>query len=521
MNAGPGGSVSESSAAAAVRRAAAPRILVVDDERGVREGCRKVLSAEGYEVVTAEDGQAGLEQFVGEGPFAVLLVDLQMPRMNGLELIREVRSRDPDILPIIITAHATIDTAVEGTKQGAYSYIPKPFSPDELMLTVKNGLERRALSIEARRLHEERERRLLEVASERSKSNTIIACMTDGILVINNEKLVVLRNNAAVSILPECASRPIPFPLEVVAEAGVREIISGVLDSPGGFQILSREIGIGKATYMVNVSPVIEPGGSTSGAVAVFHDITELKKLETAKSMFVSMVAHEVKSPLAATEGWLNLVLSGVLKGKAEEERKMIERSLLRVRTLRGMVNELLNLTAIETGNFTLRRVPVEVSAVVAEVVEAQREKATEKKITLALCGGTVGAAGAERQSTGVLADKDALAIVCANLIENAIKYGREGGHVWVSVARDGMYAKLSVKDDGIGLSAADCAKVFDEFYRARNEQTASIPGTGLGLSLVKRLVELHQGTVAVASALGKGSEFTVRVPAAQSASVE
>ena len=135
-----------------------------------------------------------------------------MPRMSGLELMREARSRDPDIVPIIITAHATIDTAVEGTRQGAYSYIPKPFTPDELLLAIKNGLERRALSLEARRLREEREKRLLEVASERSRSNTIIAAMTDGILVINTEKLVVLRNNAAARILPDCASNEIPFP---------------------------------------------------------------------------------------------------------------------------------------------------------------------------------------------------------------------------------------------------------------------------------------------------------------------
>ena len=154
------------------------RILVVDDELGVREGCRKILAAEGYEVMTAGDGAAGLEQLVERGPFAVLLVDLQMPRMSGLELMRVARLRDPVILPIIITAHATLDTAVEGTRQGAYSYIPKPFTPDELLLSIKNGLERRTLALEARHLREEREKRLLELASERSRSTTIIAAMT-------------------------------------------------------------------------------------------------------------------------------------------------------------------------------------------------------------------------------------------------------------------------------------------------------------------------------------------------------
>jgi signal transduction histidine kinase/CheY-like chemotaxis protein len=488
------------------------RILVVDDELGVREGCRKILSSEGYDVVTAGDGKAGLEQFLERGPFSVLLVDLQMPRMSGLELMREVRACDEDVVCIIITAHATIDTAVEGTRQGAYSFIPKPFTADELLLSIKNGLEKRALTLSAKHLLAERERRLLELASERSKSNTIISCMTDGILVVNTEKLVVLRNDAAARILPACARKEIPFPLAELQNTDVQEILQLIIDSTGGPMILSREIALGKETYIVNASPVIEPGGETSGAVAVFSDITALKKLETAKSMFVSLVAHEVKSPLAATEGWLNLILSGMLVKNPQEERHMIERSLLRVRTLRSMVNELLNLTAIQTGNFTLKRTPVDVMVVVREVAAAYAERAVEKRITVTVCG----ADGRGDQVENVLADKEALSIVFSNLVENAIKYGREGGRIDVRVGRCGIYATVSVRDDGIGMSAADKDKVFEEFYRARNELTANIPGTGLGLSLVKRLTELHQGTVTAESVQGEGSVFTVRLPLLQ-----
>jgi two-component system phosphate regulon sensor histidine kinase PhoR len=480
------------------------RILVVDDELGVREGCRKILSSEGYDVVTAGDGKAGLEQFLERGPFSVLLVDLQMPRMSGLELMREVRSRDEDVVCIIITAHATIDTAVEGTRQGAYSFIPKPFTADELLLSIKNGLEKRVLTMNAKHLLQEREGRLLELASERSKSNTIISCMMDGILVINMEKLVVLRNDAAARILPDCARKEIPFPLAELQNADVQEILQLIIGSSGGPMILSREIALGKETYMVNASPVIEPGGETSGAVAVFSDITALKKLETAKSMFVSMVAHEVKSPLAATEGWLNLILSGMLVKNPQEERHMIERSLLRVRTLRGMVNELLNLTAIQTGNFTLKRTPVELAGVLQEVVAAYAERAAERRIAVSVQGD---------HDAAVLADKEALSIVFSNLVENAIKYGREDGRVEIRLGTSGMYATVSVKDNGIGMSGQDREKVFDEFYRARNELTASIPGTGLGLSLVKRLAELHQGTVCLESTPGEGSTFTVSLP--------
>jgi signal transduction histidine kinase len=374
----------------------------------------------------------------------VLLVDLMMPRLTGLELMKLVREADPDVLPIIITAHATIDTAVEGTKQGAYSYIPKPFTPDELLLAIKNGLERRALTIEARRLREERERRLLEVAAERSKSNTIIKCITDGILVINPAKLIVLRNPPAARILSD--TQQVPFPLEALSCAEVKGLIAEVLDGVGGPTILSREVSLAQATYMVNVSRVVEPGGAepasggaqpatsgeASGAVAVFRDITALKKLETAKSMFVSMVAHEVKNPLAAAEGWLNLILSGLSKQDPQEEKRMIGRSLLRIRTLRTLVTELLNITAIQTGNFTLRRSPVEVGRLAAEAAEACRDKAQEKSISLSFTA----AASPEARA---LADRDALLMVFSNLIDNAIKYTPDGGHVEVQVTNDGM----------------------------------------------------------------------------------
>jgi signal transduction histidine kinase len=495
------------------------RILVVDDEKGVREGCRKILSVEGYQVTIAEDGQAGWEAFqAAGGGFAVLLVDLMMPRMTGLELMKLVREADTDVLPIIITAHATIDTAVEGTKQGAYSYIPKPFTPDELLLAIKNGLERRALTIEARRLREERESRLLEVAAERSKSNTIIKCITDGILVINTEKLIVLRNPNAARILSD--TQQVPFPLEALSCPEVKALIAEVLDGDGGPTILSREVGLNGATYMVNVSRVVEPGGAqlatggaepaasgeASGAVAVFRDITALKKLETAKSMFVSMVAHEVKNPLAAAEGWLNLILSGLSKQDPQEEKRMIGRSLLRIRTLRTLVTELLNITAIQTGNFTLRRSPVEVGRLAAEAAEACRDKAQEKSISLSFSA----AASPEARA---LADRDALLMVFSNLIDNAIKYTPDGGHVGVHVSNDGMYVKVSVKDDGIGMEPADRERLFDEFFRAKNDYTANVPGTGLGLSLVKRLTEMHQGRVSVESSPGAGSEFAVQLP--------
>ena len=502
------------------------RILVADDEQGMREACRRVLVSEGYEVEVAQDGVAALELCEAGKPFAAALIDLKMPRMGGLELIERLRENDADTVLFVITAYASIDTAVEATKRGAYGYIPKPFTPAELLLPVKNGLERRSLAIEARRLREERESRLLEVAFERSKCNTIINCMTDGVLVVNHDGQIVLRNAAAARILPECADLPLPAPLSRLGRPELTDLVAETLGTEAAPGIVSREVPLGECTYMANVSSVAEPGGTSSGAVAVLRDITALKKLETAKSMFVSMVAHELKNPLAAIEGYLNVIVSGVAGEDPHRDRQMMQRALLRSRTLRTMVSDLLNLTAIETGNFTVKRTPLDITEVVADAVEASREKAEEKGLELTFDA----KAEAPCPSTGsghhepaercerVLADRDAMARVFANLIDNAIKYTPAPGHVAVRVENHGMYVKVVVQDDGIGMTPEEAGKVFDEFFRAKNPRAAQIPGTGLGLTLVKQLVAMHHGRIAVHTVPGEGSSFAVSLPTADQA---
>ena len=261
---------------------------------------------------------------------------------------------------------------------------------------------------------------------------------------------------------------------------------------------------------MVNASPILEKQQEASGAVAVLRDITALKELETAKSMFVSMVAHEVKSPLAAIEGYLNLLLRGLARDDPDQHRQMLERSLLRARALGAMVSELLNLTAMRTGNFVIKRVPLDLVEVVTEATESSREQAHKKQLEFSLsCAPTVA-------HNHVLADKGAMSMVFKNLIDNAIKYTPAKGHVTVRVDYDKASVNVTVEDDGIGMTPEDQDRAFDEFFRAKNENMAGIPGTGLGLTLVEKLVETHHGRISVQSTPGKGSAFTVSLPMAE-----
>lgn len=483
------------------------RILVVDDELGMREGCRRILEAEGYEVTTAGDGLSGLDAFQKQGPFSAVIADLKMPRMSGLELVEKVRRLDDDVVLFIITAYATIDTAVDATKRGAYSYIPKPFTPDELLVPVKHGLDRRLLTMESRRLREERMKRMLEVTLERSNSRTILSCMTDAVLVVNQDEQIVLRNAAAGRVLPEMEGRSIPAPLSALKCPPLEELLLAALQSGIGPGIVSKEITLGECSYLINVSPVAEPGGEIRGAVAVLRDVSAMKKLENAKSMFVSMVAHELKTPLAAIEGYLNLILSSGPGGDPADTESMMRKALTRASTVRTLVSDLLNLRAIEVAGLDLNRISLSLWDVVNQAATTARERAEAKGIELGLEADP----GASEET--ILADRDALIMVFSNLIDNAIKYTPEGGHVWVRVEQDRVQARVTVRDDGIGMSGEELPRIFEEFYRAKNKRSEDVQGTGLGLTLVKRVVDMHHGRVTVLSEPGKGSTFTVSLP--------
>lgn len=485
----------------------APRILVVDDEVGLREGCRKILQAEGFEAETACDGLDGLERYDARRDYDAAVVDLKMPRMGGVELIEALRARDEDMVLLVMTAYATIETAVEATQRGADGYIPKPFTPGELLLPLRNMLEKRQLRIEARRLRQEREDRLLEVASERGKSRTILQCLSDGVIVANREGQVVMWNAAATQALPSISGAEPPIRTEALGCDALAEWLRDAAEGGDLPHVVTRELRVEAGTFLVTVSPVLEEGRGATGAVAILADITEMKKLETAKSMFVSMVAHEVKRPLGVIEGYLNILLSGAANVDETKKTDVLTRCRDRAKTLRVLVNELMNLSAMETGHFAIHRVPTDIAAVVRDALDACRERASERRIELDL--DVEALAG----SPPILADREALFSVFNNLIDNAVKYTPEGGRA--SVRGEGRAGEVvvAIRDTGIGMSAEEQTKIFEEFYRVSNKFTAKVPGTGLGLSLVKRLVALHQGSVRVSSEPGKGSTFTVVLP--------
>jgi two-component system phosphate regulon sensor histidine kinase PhoR len=175
-------------------------ILVIDDELGMRSGVIRVLGPKGHVIDTAENGAKGIEQ-AGKRFYDIVLIDYRMPDMDGFQVMDQIRSFSPESIQIVMTAYASYEMAVSATKKGAFDYLAKPFTPDELNIVIDKALEWRRLRIESKKLLAERERNLLELNTEKSRTRAIIQCMGEGILVINNQEEIVLWNPMVLQLL--------------------------------------------------------------------------------------------------------------------------------------------------------------------------------------------------------------------------------------------------------------------------------------------------------------------------------
>jgi two-component system phosphate regulon sensor histidine kinase PhoR len=485
------------------------KILVVDDERGLREGCRRILESEGYSVDLAEDGKQGLE-LLQKNSYDLMLIDLIMPVMDGLELMDEVKKLNLDIIKIVITGYATIETAVDAMKHGAYDYIPKPFSPDQLLAVVNRGLERQRLRRQAQQLTEERDRRLLEIVNEKSKLLTIVNSMADGVLVINRDQQLVLWNPMAIKMLNLPGNPEVGENInKIVPQHNLIEIINKAIDPDSSkYTTISEEIELKEPaphTLMANVSVVRDEKSEMLGVVYILRDITQLKEIDRIKSQFVSMVAHELRAPLSAIEGFLSAYLTGAAGNNPEFNKQMLERAKQRAHSLLDLVNDLLQISRLESKRVIRKKELLDITKIIANTVELFGTQATTRSIKIKT--------NLPESCPPIEADRAEMEQLFSNLVSNAIKYNVEQGKIEVKVEPKNGCLKVEVTDTGIGIAKDDLSQVFDDFYRISRPETRYVTGTGLGLSIVKKIVESHFGRIEVKSKLNEGTTFTLKFP--------
>jgi PAS domain S-box-containing protein len=484
-----------------------PKVLIVDDEKGLRIGAQRLLSSEGYDVTTAENGTEGIN-FGTSTEFDLAIIDLKMPDVDGLEVLQRIREKFPNTVCFIATAYASYETAIEATRIGAHSYIPKPFSPDELLQYLKDGYQQRLIMLEADKWRKEREERLLEVAFEKTRMNTIVNSITDGVLVVNREGIAVLFNPAVL--------RFIELPKIIVEEyiinklrPEIRELIEKFINEEDHEQksyTIQIELKPNREFFIeATASAVRHPDNTVAGVVIVFKDITELKKIELVKSQFVSMVSHELKAPIAAVYGFLKLFNDDSINLTPQQRKEYETRSMIRLDGLLKMVNDLLDISRMELRTIKREIKRVCVHEILSSILELFQIDINKKGIHVVF--------DKDESVHCIIADSDEITRLFTNLISNAIKYNRDQGIITIKLSKVDDYLLTEIKDSGIGLKPEEKNRLFTEFFRAKNEMTKNISGTGLGLSIVKRIVDSYSGKIEVESEYGEGTTFKIYLP--------
>jgi signal transduction histidine kinase len=486
-----------------------PTILVVDDEKPIREGCERLLSSRGYLVVTAEDGRKSLE-ILEKKRVDIMLLDLKMPGISGEEVLEIVRAEYPHIPVIIITGHGTLDTAVECMKHGAYDFVAKPFQVDEFLLTINRAADRIRLEQQALLLQEENIRNLYDVTLEKSRMKTIINCMANGVMVTNRNMEVVLHNPALMRLLGIRHDATDPFPISDIIDD--QELIQTIVRIHSGEsaenEFITQESRIGDKTLRAISGPAFGVDRRVFlvvvGTVTVLEDITAFKQLDQMKSSFVNMVAHELRSPLASIRQINNVLMDGLAGEMTGRQRELVERGSRKIDALLALINDLLDVAKIEAGKLVEHRRPTDIAPIIRETAELMEPRAEEQGVSLKVRCEKIGP---------VQTDSKRMEELIGNLISNAINYSPDGGEVTVTASARGKWIELRVQDTGVGIPPEELPRIFDQFYRIRHPKTRKVVGTGLGLSIVKAIVEAHNGTIDVESVPDRGTTFRVMLP--------
>ncbi len=374
------------------------RVLVVDDEKEIRTFLLKALTrVGGFQVELAENGAEALKILEKE-KFDLVVTDMKMPVMGGLQLAAEISRSRPEILTVLMTGHGTIDSALEAMKQGASDFLTKPLNLEETILRLKKVLEGKQRFV-----------RLKDYADQLEKANQ------------------------------------------------------------------------------------------------------ELRRIDTIKSEFVSVASHELRTPLASIKNAIQIMLSGKAGEINENQKKFLSMAERNINRLTNILNDLLNLSRIESGKIVMNFEELVPKALIEFILSSLKPQADNKSLKLRM--------DLPDELPTAYGDREKIEQILTNLMGNAIKFTPEGGEITVSVKPLDSNRKMvafSVRDTGIGIPEDELEKIFDKFHQVEDSLHRSTGGTGLGLAITRGLIEAHQGKIWVQSELRKGSTFTFTLPVSE-----
>lgn len=344
------------------------------------------------------------------------------------------------------------------------------------------------------------EEHLERISAEKNRLDTILSGMGEGLMVTDARGVITLVNpafRALFAIPEEVEGKPL---MEITRHPALHDAFRAVVVTHGErLEEITIPLGEEK-TVLTHWVPLMEDG-KIQGVVAVFHDISNLRKLEKVRRDFVANVSHELRTPVTVIKGYAEALLDGVLAADTERAERFVEIIHRHAERLASLIGNLLALAELESGERSLNLAPLQLEGAVRQAVSLLEQKGHAKGIAITWSGAA--------DLPPVLADRGKLEQVLINLLDNAVKYTPENGTVTVSAKAEEELVEIAVTDTGIGIPPKDLPRIFERFYRVDAARSRDEGGTGLGLSIVKHIVQLHGGNVAVASTPGKGSTFS------------
>jgi two-component system phosphate regulon sensor histidine kinase PhoR len=346
------------------------------------------------------------------------------------------------------------------------------------------------------------------LTEERNRSATILESMVDAVVVVDTAKRVVFGNSAFRRLMEVGEGIAGKDLLEVVRLVGLHTALDDTLENKRGVRLHSGGEGTAKGVWDISIAPVMSASGELAGAVAVLHDISEVRRLEQVRRDFIANISHELKTPLATILGFAETLLTGALEDE-QHNRRFVGIIREQAAGMAKLTEDLLDLSRIEAGQFKLEFEPVALSESVANAAQAMEPAIKEKRLTLSF--------DLPASLPRVRADRMRLRQVVAVLLDNAIKYTSQGGRVAIRAfpSEDQKMVTVEVEDTGMGILSTDLPRVFERFYRVDKSRTRQTGGYGLGLAIARHIVEIHGGRIWAESEVGRGSTFSFTLPAA------
>lgn len=338
---------------------------------------------------------------------------------------------------------------------------------------------------------------ITRIEKDRNRFESVLESIHEGVLVTNSQGKISLANMALKQQFVKKDDPKSKTPLEYFENEEIQKLVNDTLALKRSYQ---KEIHIKNNWIDKSFHVFAAPVSNDHGSVSVFHDITQIRRLENLRKEFVANVSHEFKTPLTSILGYCETLITHAKQQDDTTKRflKIIERN---AQHLRELVEDLLQISRIESGQFQISMQTIDVHQVLRAIVDDVRQKAIDHNIKIVL--------HIPPDPMWVRSDNQALLQIFSNLVDNAIKYTPGEGEVVIASVEDGDKVKISVKDQGIGIHKEEMPRIFERFYRV-DPSRSKVEGTGLGLSIVKHLVQSHGAEVHVESEPGQGSKFVV-----------